>query len=418
MGELSFGSIVHVTERGGSFGGTEEYISLVTSELSRQGVRSHLVCGTVGSTVPPGMASVDVVEGLAAREPVTPVGSELIGLLERLDAEVVYLHNLFDAGAAAAVAAMPGRGPLLWYVHDHYPTCLSELRWRRDQGACRQRLGESCLIAIAEARCVLRHPDRTYDLADLDRRRALSRSLRHADDVIVISDYMRTLLVDAEPSLAERTRVLPRPIRRSGSGRTNRRTRPEDPAVVTVAGRIAPEKGLDVLVGALGAVRAEAPVELCVAGVVEHDTYWDRCRELMARATATNPRLRVRFLGHLDYAAIDRLLDRSDIVAVPSQWPEPFGAVALEAMSAGAAVVASRVGGLDTCIVDGQNGVLVPPGDTAAWTAALEALLAYPRRAARLAARGQARARSYTADRHITALDGMVRRTARMGGVP
>jgi len=417
MDELSFGSIVHVTEKGGSFGGTEEYISLVTSELGRRGVRSHLVCGTVGRTLPQGLASVDVVDGLATREPATPAGPELVGLLQQLDADVVYLHNLFDAKAVAAVAAMPRRGPLLWYVHDHYPTCLSELRWRRDHGACRQRLGESCLIAIAEARCVLRHPDRIYDLAELDRRRALSRSLRHADEVIVISDYMRALVVDAEPSVAGRTHLLPRPIRRPGPDRPIRRTRPDDPAVVTVAGRITPEKGLDVLVEALGAIRVGAPVELCVAGVVEHDAYWDRCRELMVRAAAANPQLRVRHLGHLDYAAMDRLLGRSDVVAVPSQWPEPFGAVALEAMSAGAVVVASRVGGLDTYIVDDQNGMLVPPGDTAAWTAAVQALLAEPLRAARLAARGRAHARGHTVDSHITALDDVVRQTARASGV-
>jgi glycosyl transferase family 4 len=214
MDELSFSSIVHVTEKGGSFGGTEEYISLVTSELGGRGVRSHLVCGTVGSAPPAGLASVDVVDGLASREPVASTASEVVRVLERIDADVVYLHNLFDAAVVEAIAGAPRRGPLLWYVHDHYPTCLSELRWRRDVGACHQRLGESCLIAIAETRCVLRRPDGIYDLAELDRRRALGRSLGHADRVIVVSEYMRGLVVEAAPSLAGRVRVLPRPIRR------------------------------------------------------------------------------------------------------------------------------------------------------------------------------------------------------------
>ena len=73
-GELSFGSIVHVNEKGGSFGGTEEYLSLVTSELSRRGVCSHLVCGVLGGTGPLEFDSVHVVEGLASREPLLRVG--------------------------------------------------------------------------------------------------------------------------------------------------------------------------------------------------------------------------------------------------------------------------------------------------------------------------------------------------------
>jgi len=40
--------------------------------------------------------------------------------------------------------------------------------------------------------------------------------------------------------------------------------------VITVAGRITPEKGLAVLVEALGAVQDSPPIELRIAGVVEH----------------------------------------------------------------------------------------------------------------------------------------------------
>ena len=56
-------SVVHVNEKGGSFGGTEEYIALMTSALAVRSVRSHLVCGVVYDTVPPELESVHVVEG-------------------------------------------------------------------------------------------------------------------------------------------------------------------------------------------------------------------------------------------------------------------------------------------------------------------------------------------------------------------
>ena len=49
---MSFRSVVHVNEKGGSFGGTEEYIALVTAALTACGVRSSLVCGVVTGTCP------------------------------------------------------------------------------------------------------------------------------------------------------------------------------------------------------------------------------------------------------------------------------------------------------------------------------------------------------------------------------
>jgi glycosyltransferase involved in cell wall biosynthesis len=418
VGEPAFRSIVHVTERGGSFGGTEEYISLVTGELHRRGVRSHLVCGLLGD-VPAELDSVHVVEGLAERRPARPSGPELVRLADELAADVVYLHNVFDPDAVAALAARPGRGPLLWYVHDHYPTCLTELRWRRDVGACEQRLGAGCLTALAGGHCVRRHADTVLDPAELGRRTALSRALRHVDEVVVVSEHMRSLLLDAEPDLAGRIALLARPVRPlaggvggSGAG-GRRRRRVGDPAVVAFAGRITPEKGLDVAIRALARLRATHPVELRIAGPVEHGDHWARCRRLAGEAMAANPHLDVRYLGHLPYPAVDALFAAADVVLVPSQWPEPFGAVALEAMSAGAAVVASRVGGLGTCITDDDTGTLVPPGDTTAWVAAIDRLLADPDAAARLAQRGRRRALEHSAAGHVDALDEVVRRHRR-----
>ena len=164
-------SVVHVNEKGGSFGGTEEYIALVTSALAARGVRSHLVCGVVSGTLPGDLESVHIVAGLASRQPRPGTGEQLAKVIAELDPDVIYLHNVFDPAVVSAIAALDGRGVLLWYVHDHYLTCLSELRWRRDIGSCPQRLGHDCLAAIEHGHCVLRHPDKTY----AGRRRATRR---------------------------------------------------------------------------------------------------------------------------------------------------------------------------------------------------------------------------------------------------
>src|SRR5207248_772983 len=100
----------------------------------------------------------------------------------------------------------------------------------------------------------------------------------------------------------------------------------------------------------------------------------------------------VRFLGEqLDVA---RLLAQADLFLLPSD-SESFGLAALEAMSCGVPVVASRIGGLPEVVKDGETGLLVPPGDGGAFTIAATALLADPARREKMAkaARADALAR-------------------------
>jgi glycosyltransferase involved in cell wall biosynthesis len=68
-------------------------------------------------------------------------------------------------------------------------------------------------------------------------------------------------------------------------------------------------------------------------------------------------------LGPWPHDLVIEALRRSMFTVAPSIWPEPFGLVALEAAAAGKAVVASNIGGLTDIVVDGETGILVPPGD-------------------------------------------------------
>ena len=92
--------------------------------------------------------------------------------------------------------------------------------------------------------------------------------------------------------------------------------------------------------------------------------------------------------------APQRLYEGAAVVACPSHR-EGFGVVCAEAMAHGRPVVASGVGGFLDLVVDGETGLLVPPGDAGALRAALERLLgdADLRRRMGAAARKRIRAR-------------------------
>jgi glycosyltransferase involved in cell wall biosynthesis len=105
--------------------------------------------------------------------------------------------------------------------------------------------------------------------------------------------------------------------------------------------------------------------------------------------------LRDRLPEALGFVPHDRLLglyERAAVVACPSHR-EGYGVVCAEAMAHGRPVVASAVGGLRDLVVDGETGLLVPPGDVAALRGALERLLGDGALRARMGRAARERAR-------------------------
>lgn len=90
---------------------------------------------------------------------------------------------------------------------------------------------------------------------------------------------------------------------------------------------------------------------------------------------ATTERPGIHALGPLPYPYTIEALRRSLFTVAPSIWAEPFGMVALEAAMAGKAIVASDIGGLKDIVVDGETGLLVPPGAAAPLREALRRLI-------------------------------------------
>jgi glycosyltransferase involved in cell wall biosynthesis len=95
-----------------------------------------------------------------------------------------------------------------------------------------------------------------------------------------------------------------------------------------------------------------------------------------------------RFLGFVADTA--KFLTGVDLIVMPSLF-EGLGVAALEAMAAGKPIIAARVGGLAESIVDGDTGILVPPGDAQALADAIARVAGSPSWAGAMGRRGRER---------------------------
>ena len=128
-------------------------------------------------------------------------------------------------------------------------------------------------------------------------------------------------------------------------------------------GRIAPIKGLETLLDALGCLRgAGHPARLVIVGGETDERRDGHETALRRRAMRQGLGDAVTFVGAQPQQRLRDYYVAADITVLPSYY-ESFGMVALEAMACGSAVIASRVGGLQTTVRDGVTGLLVSEGD-------------------------------------------------------
>ena len=210
---------------------------------------------------------------------------------------------------------------------------------------------------------------------------------RGADAVLVQSEGNRAGLMEAlgarngalANSIAPRIEVIENALELPEKVEAPRVSGP-----VLAVGRLIPDKGVDVLIEAL----ADGGRTLVIAGEGPERG----ALESLARARG----VAARFEGFVDGARLDALYREAACVVLASRRGEGMPNVVLEAMSHARPVIATRVTGSSDLIRDGENGLLVPPGDPRALRAALDGLLAEPERAEALARRARADAARHT----------------------
>jgi glycosyltransferase involved in cell wall biosynthesis len=340
-----------------SIGGIQSHTLRLAQELVRHGAEVHVV-----TRIQPGLAPFERMQGVrvhrvGAAPARGPAGSAafvadavraFLELRERID--VIHAHQLLSPTLAGLAASAVIRRPLVLNPH-----------------ACGS-IGDVAVLSATE-------------LGRVRLRLAMSR----ADAFVAISRTIRDELI-AAGAPPHRVWSIANGVdtdRFSPAGEREReRVRaalglPDAPWVV-YTGRLAPEKGVDLLLSAWPRLLEAVPAaRLCIVGSGAEE------RALRAQAAAYHVGDSVLFAGGI--ADVAPYVRAADAAVLPSR-SEGLPVALLEAMSCALPVVATRVGGSAEVLDDGVNGRLVHPGDPVVLADALAEVLLDREGAARLGA--------------------------------
>jgi glycosyltransferase involved in cell wall biosynthesis len=266
---------------------------------------------------------------------------EVGAAVRRTGARVVHAHNLLPAFGPRALAAARAAGArTVLHLHNFRLVCAVGTCFTRGED-CTRCHGRDTRPGV-RLNCRGTGPEAVVYGAGLALHGA--RMAAHADAVVVPSAAAAARLRALGAPLGDvPVHVVAHPVRPAPGGPV-----PDGPALV--AGRLAPEKGVEVAVEACR--RAGVPLVVAGDGPLAGDL-----RRLAPGATFTGP---------VDAARLRALRARAGVAVVPSRSAETFGLAAAEAMAAGLPVAASAIGALPELAGPGQ---LAPPGDPAALAA-------------------------------------------------
>ena len=376
-------------------GGTEVYVSALSRELSELG---HQAC----IAAPGKKLEQYIVEGIQVfRYPVNseladsnrngegdPAAAGYVGeVLDQVKPDIVHLHAL-TSGVSLLVLREATKRNVKTVLTYHTPTvtCVQGTLLYKGQDVCdgvmdKARCTACSLYSLGLTASIsggLAHmPERLGDMAARSGfsgkaltalRRKEMVGLRHdtvrkvfaeVDHVIALCDWTEKLLQRNQMGVGKTSVIrhgLPHKVKKIPAQQIDvpEVFNKKRPLRLLYLGRISPEKGVDVIVKAMGELPVDVPVTLDIFGLQQ-----DEGEFVKGVIRQTEKNTRVTLHPPVSPGEVIPLMRCFHVQLVPSQLLETGPFVVLEALSSRTPVVGSRLGGIGEHITVGGDGILV-----------------------------------------------------------
>ncbi len=375
-------------------GGEERHVRNLSLELAARGHDVHVACLDVGQppVVDPGvtvhvLANVGVKvpalyptadRPLALPVPDPYVSRGLARLVEQVRPDVVHAHNWIINSYLPLSAAR--RLPLVYSLHDYSHVCPTKRLMYLGEELCSGPGVRKCFTCTTDWYGAGRGPV----IQSMARTGRPVRN-RVVDVFTPVSTYVGEANQLDEQGV--RWQVVPNFV---PDALLTAPPVPRDPGLPTgdylfFAGDLSEQKGVGTLVSAYARLDPATRPELVMVG-----------RPAMELSGLPEG---ARAEEKWDHERIVSGFTHARAAVLPSQWPDPCPTTVLEAMALGAPVVTTPMGGIADMVSDDDSALVVPPGDVAAATVALERVLGEDGLGQRLAAQARVEVQRYLQSR-------------------
>jgi glycosyltransferase involved in cell wall biosynthesis len=301
-------------------------------------------------------------------------------LIKETKPDIVHLHNIYHQLSPSILPAIKRAGiPIIMTVHD-FKLITPNYTLRAD-GTNPPHKGSRLIQTILNAEFTFHKLGRFYE--------------RYVDVFIAPSQFVKDRLVEAGLP-ADKIQILPHFLGEEFLTAVNKKSVRKDRYLLAY-GRLDESKGFADLIEAFSTLRISG-LKLKIAGAGPEEA---QLKKLIRKLTLQNT---VELVGQKSKKDLAELIKNSTLIVNPSKVHETFGLAVLEAMALGKAVVASRTGAIPELINDGKNGLLFEAGDIGDLQEQLLKLLSDEKLLQKISLAAKAKAKTYTADRHLKAL--------------
>jgi glycosyltransferase involved in cell wall biosynthesis len=258
--------------------------------------------------------------------------------IRKIQPDLVHCHTT-KAGLIGRLAARLLRVPVVYTVHTWCFTEGTSRLWRA--------------LGIPSETVAARWARRIITVSESNRTTAISKRIANPEKFVTVHNGIEDRSERANP----------------GTG--------NPPRIVMVA-RFVPQKNQSLLIQAVAGIQSPVILTLVGDGPLHE--------QAVLAAAACPAHVKVEFLGERQDVA--KILSESNLFVLSTNW-EGFPISILEAMRAGLPIIATNVDGVSEAVIDGDNGLLVGPGDLHGLREAIRVLVADPALRERMGQRGR-----------------------------
>jgi glycosyltransferase involved in cell wall biosynthesis len=294
-----------------------------------------------------------------------PVEKHFDALLDVFSPDVVHMHNIVGLSLGIIHSAKRRGVRTVVTLHDHWGFCFKNTLIKKENEICQDysRCAE-CMPTLADG------ADRNIPIRM--RRDFFRFQLSEVDSFISPSSYLAETYVRAGVPIGKMNLIwygidvarFSSVIKKPNLGRIR----------FTFIGYFGSHKGIPVMLEALMLIRSPERISVNLVGGGELNDYAHQ------RVEAAGLQSVVRFWGKVDHTRIEEVFSETDVLILPSIWPENQPVTITEAMATRTAVIASEIGGIPELVTSGYNGYLFQPGSAKDLAEKMSEFINYPER--------------------------------------